>query len=241
MEVNIAICDDEITALEHIKNKVLDIASTRKVSVNVFTYSDAKRLIDVLCSNEKVIDILLLDIEMPQISGLDVAKTIRKYRENLILIFVSCHEQYVFESMEYSPFRYIRKNKISEELPLAMKAAFTRFENERGRSIIIKTDGGEKMLRSSQIMYYEIENRRLNIHLSNGKKLLAWKTIKELTEEMNDERFIKLHSGCVVNVQYISEFSNNDVTLENDERLIVSRRQIKEVKKELLRYWSRKI
>ena len=241
MQINIAICDDEIIALEKIKNEVLDIADARNVRVDVFTYSDAKRAVDVLCSNEEHFDVLLLDIDMPKLSGLQVAKLVREYRENIILIFISAHEQYVFESIEYSPFRYIRKNKIFEELPLAMKAAFTRLENEKDRNIIVKTDDGEIRLYYSQIMYYEIEDRRLNIHLSNGKRLLTWKTIKELLEEMNDEKFIKLHSGCVVNVKYISEFSNYDVTLDNGERLIVSRRRVKDVKEELVKYWKGKM
>lgn len=241
MQINIAICDDENIALEKIKNAVLDIANARNVKVDIFTYSDAERAVDVLCSKEEHFDVLLLDIDMPKLSGLEVAKIVRKHRENLILIFISAHEQYVFESIEYSPFRYIRKNKVSEELPLAMKAVFTRLENEKDRNIIVKTDDGERILYYSQIMYYEIENRRLNIHLSNGKILLIWKTIKELIEEMNDENFIKLHSGCVVNVKYISGFSNYDVTLDNAERLIVSRRRIKDVKEKLLKYWRGKM
>lgn len=241
MQINIAICDDENISLEKIKNAVLDIANAKNVKVDIFTYSDARRAVDVLCSKEEHFDVLLLDIDMPKLSGLEVAKIVRKHRENLILIFISAHEQYVFESIEYSPFRYIRKNKVSEELPLAMKAVFTRLENEKDRNIIVKTDDGERILYYSQIMYYEIENRRLNIHLSNGKRLLIWKTIKELIEEMNDENFIKLHSGCVVNVKYISAFSNYDVTLDNAERLIVSRRRIKDVKEKLLKYWRGKM
>lgn len=241
MQINIAICDDEIGTLEKIKNKVLDIASARNVSVDVFTYSDANRVVDVLCNNKERIDVLLLDIDMPKLSGLEVAKLVRKYKENIILIFISAHEQYVFESIEYSPFRYIRKNKISEELPLAMKAAFSRLEADRDRSIIVKTEGGEKRLYYSEIMYYETEARKLKIHQSSGKILSVWKTIKEFSSEINDERFIQLHSGCVVNVKYISEFSNYDVTLDNGERLIVSRRRVKDVKEELVKYWRGKM
>lgn len=241
MHINIAIYDDEITALEKIKDEVLDIANARSVRVEIFTYSDAKKAVDVLCSIEEHFDILLLDINMPKLTGLEVAKLVRAYNENIILIFISAHEQYVFKSIEYNPFRYIRKNKLSEELSLALKAAFIRLENEKDKSIIVKTDAGEARLYYSEIMYYEIADRRLNIYLSNGKKLLAWKTIKELVEELNDEKFIKLHSGCVVNVKYISEFSNYDVTLDNGKRLIVSRRRLKEVKEGLVKYWRRKM
>lgn len=238
MQINIAICDDEIESIEKIRNKIMDIVNGKNIQIDIFTYLNSKRAVDVLQSDKEHFDILLLDIDMPELSGLEVAKAIRKKRENIILIFVSAHEQYVFESIEYNPFRYIRKSKLAEELPLAMKAAFARLESDKENSIIIKTDDGEVRLFYSEIMYYETGNRRINMHLSNGKTVTTWKTVKELIEEMNDERFIKLHSGCVVNVKYISEYSKSDVTLDNGEKLIVSRRNIKDVKEELLKYWG---
>ena len=241
MKINIAICDDEINILENIRNKVLDIAGERKIEVDIFTYSETRRAVNVLCSKEENFDILLLDIDMPILSGLEMAKLVRKYRENIILIFMSAHEQYVFESIEYTPFRYIRKSRISEELPLAMTAAFARLENEKDGGIVVKAEDGEIRLYRSQIMYYEMQERRINIHLNNGKNLIIWKTIKELTEEINDEKFIKLHSGCVVNVKYINGFSKCDVTLDNGEKLIVSRRRVKDVKSQLLQYWRGKM
>ncbi|MBE5927777.1 MAG: response regulator transcription factor [Lachnospiraceae bacterium] len=241
MQINIAICDDERESIEKIRNKILDIVNGKNIQIDIFTYLNSKSAVDVLQSDKEHFDILLLDIDMPELSGLEVAKAIRKKRENIILIFVSAHEQYVFESIEYSPFRYIRKSKLTEELPLAMKAAFARLENDKEKSIIIKTDDGEVRLFYSEIMYYETGNRRINMYLSNGKVITTWKTVKELIEEMNDERFIKLHSGCVVNVKYISEYSKSDVTLDNGEKLIVSRRNIKDVKEELLKYWRGRI
>lgn len=241
MQVRIAICDDEQIMLDKIKDKVSEISNTVNVKTDIYTYSEAKRAVEVLCCLEEYFDILLLDVDMPELSGLEVAKLVRECRDNLILIFISSHEQYVFESIEYNPFRYIRKNRISEELPLALKAAFTRLENENDKSIIVKTDDGEIRLFHSEIMYYEIQNRRLKIHLDNGKIISTWKTIKDQMNEMNDEKFIKLHSGCVVNVMYISGVSNFDVTLDNNERLIVSRRRVRDVKAELLRYWRGKM
>ena len=69
---------------------------------------------------------MFLDIDMPGISGLEIAKKLREENSDIILIFVSAHEQYVFESIEYSPFRYIRKSRIEKELFLDLKAAYAR-------------------------------------------------------------------------------------------------------------------
>ena len=77
---------------------------------------------------------------MPDITGLDVAKTIRQTNSNIILIFISSHEQYVFKSIEYRPFRYIRKEYLKEELPNALKAAYKLIESDKDESIIVKAD-----------------------------------------------------------------------------------------------------
>lgn len=241
MRINIGICDDETIELEKIRTKVVEVFKQIKVDIEIYTYTSSKKLIDVMLNDEEQFDILLLDIDMPEMSGLEAARLVRDYNENIILIFVSAHEQFVFKSLEYAPFRYIRKNKISDELPLAMKAAFSRLEADKDRSIIVKMEDGEKRLYYSEIMYYETEARKLKIHLSSGKILSVWKTIKEFSSEINDERFIQLHSGCVVNVKYIDEISSFDVTLDNSERLIVSRRRVKDVKEELLKYWRDKV
>ena len=187
MIINIAVCDDEKDSLENIQKELFQLANTLNITIETYLYTDGNKVVNLIYNNKEDFDILFLDIDMPNISGLEVAKKLREKGSDIILIFISAHEQYVFESIEYSPFRYIRKNKISEELPLAMKAAFTRLENEKDRNIIIKTDDGEVRLYHSEIMYYEIEDRRLNIHLSDGTNLLTWKTIKELLKEMNDE------------------------------------------------------
>ena len=77
--------------------------------------------------------------------------------------------------------------------------------------------------------------------MSNGEILAVRKTIKELYKELNDEHFIRIHSGCVVNAKYIAKFSNYDITLDNGERLIVSRTRMKNIKTTLMNFWGNKL
>ena len=195
----------------------------------------------MICNNKEDLDILLLDIDMPEITGLEVAKKIREAHSDIILIFVSSHEQYVFDSIEYNPFRYIRKNRIEKELPIALKAAYSRIEETVDEYIVAKAEDSEVKIKYSDIMYFETVARKVEIHLSNGKVFAVRKTIKELYEELKDSNFIRIHSGGIVNAKYIDEFSNYDITLDNGEVLIVSRRQLKEVKTTLTKYWGGKV
>ncbi len=241
MRINIAICDDEKNIINSLSERIIDISKRLNYLSEVYTYTSGKQVIDLICNKKEDLDILLLDIDMPEVSGLEVAKKIRESHSDIILIFISSHEQYVFESIEYNPFRYIRKNRIEKELPIALRAAYSRIEENLDEYMVAKTEDSEVKIKYSDIMYFEKVARKVEIHLSNGKVFAIRKTIKELYEELKDSNFIKIHSGSIVNAKYIDEFSNYDITLDNGERLIMSRRQLKEVKTILMKYWGGKV
>lgn len=241
MQINIAVCDDEITSLEYIKSMIIDISKELRVCSEVITYNNGKQVVDVVCNRKDTFNILFLDMEMPDISGLEVAKQIREKNADIVLIFISAYEQYVFQSIEYNPFRYIRKERMEQELPLALKAAFNCVEQNIDKFIIVKTEKGEIRIKRADIMYFETEERRIRLYLNNGNSFLVWKTIRGFYQELNDKSFIRIHSGCVVNTKYIQKYSLYDIILENGKYLSVSRTRIKEVKSAILHYWGEKI
>jgi DNA-binding LytR/AlgR family response regulator len=240
MIINIAICDDDESFLKLLKNELYKEAEKMNYSIEVYPYSDGNRVVDLICNKKENFDILFLDIDMPNISGLEIAKSIRENDANIILIFLSAHEQYVFESIQHNPFRYIRKSRLGKELFLAMKAAFSRIEELEEKQIIVKTEEANVKVNHSDIMYFETVARKVELHLCDGEVLTVRKTIKELCEELKEEYFIRIHSGCVANARYIDKFSSYDITLDNGEQLVVSRTRVKNVKEVLLNYWGDK-
>jgi len=94
-------------------------------------------------------------------------------------------------------------------------------------------------IEETEIMYFEVVRRQIRICLLDGRVFHTWRTMKELQQELSPERFSKIHSGCVVNLKYVSGYAGNDITLDNGERLTASRGGIKTFKEELSRYWSR--
>lgn len=239
--IKIIVCDDERETSEKIRKLVYDISRKLKRNVEVYMYFTGKEVLDLICRKKAQFDLLLLDIDMPDISGLDVAKAVRDSGSEITLIFISSHEQYVFKSIEYRPFRYIRKNHISDELPHALKDAYTLLDSYNKKSITIKVSDEQIHLKHSDIMYCEIQNRKLNIHTNNGNVFALRSTIKDFSKKLEDNDFIQIHSGCIVNAKYIDKISNTNITLDNGEKLLVSRTRIKSVKSDLLEYWGTKI
>lgn len=236
--MDIAICDDcesdVLIARDIIKKSLKDI----HVAADIVCYNCAEDVKSKLFEHKESLDILILDIDMPGVSGMELAEELRTNNMNLIIIFLTNHEEFVFKAIEFQPFRYIRKIRIKTEMPLAICSAVKVIEIKRDKQIILNTDDGEMKIMLSEIMYFETEKRKIAIHLQNDKKILVNKKISEIQEMINKENFIMIHRCCVVNVDYIKNISDSIVMLDNNEKLIVSRPRYKTVKQQILKIWG---
>lgn len=111
---NIAICDDEQLYLDKIAKTIRKFFSTNNIEhvVKLFDGVDKNLIMNVLSE----FDIIILDIDMPNITGIEVADQIRKYNEDVIIVFCTNVESLVFQTIKYAPFRFIRKSKLNEEM-----------------------------------------------------------------------------------------------------------------------------
>ena len=235
--MNIAICDDDSKITDRLKGDIATFFICLNEDVEVSVFANGMELLYTIKKEENY-DLILLDVDMPCMSGLEAAKQIRKNDEDVIIIFISSYENYVFDSFEYNPFRYIRKSRIKEELNLALKSAYMLYNERKKRYIVIKSQEGDYKVEHSKISYFEIVKRKLIIHLADNQILSIWKSINDFIAEINDDAFVKIHKGCAVNLKYIKEYTNYDVTLDNGVKLIVSRSGIKKLKEKLTRYWG---
>lgn len=240
IRMNIAICDDSeadaLAAKEVIRNTLTEL----HVQADIEHFLSAEEIESKLLKRNEHLDVLILDIDMPEVSGLQLAEKLRAGNLNLIIIFLSNHEEFVFKAIEFQPFRYIRKIKLKTEMPLAIRAAVRIIEIQKDKQIILETDDGEMKVMMSEIMYFETDKkkRKLSVHLTNNKTLLVNKTLSELQNILDHERYIMIHRSCVVNADYIKNIDNNVLVLDNDEQLLISRPRNKEVKQKLLKLWG---
>lgn len=243
MEVSIAICDDDQVYLDIINEELIKAGQLNNIDIKTQLYQDGKQVIDTISKNKEQYDILFLDIDMPEISGFEVAKCVRDNGSDIILIFVSCHEQYVFDSFEYRPFKYIRKNRIKEEIEAALCKAYGIIANDNNSSFIAKTQTGMMQIKHKDIIYFEMYARKLTVYINGcGEKILTGrKTIKDISDELDDENFIQINSGCIVNVKYIEEYEECNIKLDNGKKLAVSRSRMKKIKESLNKYWRNRV
>jgi DNA-binding LytR/AlgR family response regulator len=236
--IRIAICDDcEIDAVAA-KKVIRKTLNEIHVNAEIEYCNQAADIENKLLKHREELDVLILDIDMPKVSGLELAEKLRNENQSLIIIFLSAHEEFVFKAFEFQPFRYIRKIYLENEMPVAIRSAIKVVEANKDEQVILRTDDGEMKFMISEIMYYETEKRKICIHLKNGNHLLVNKTMTEMQKIIEKENFIMIHRSCVVNVKYVVNMQNSILTLKNKEQLLVSRRKFKDIKQQILMLWG---
>lgn len=236
--IHISICDDSETDALAAKEVIRNTLNELHVQADIDYCLSAKEIEAKLLQHKEQLDILILDIDMPDVSGLQLAEILRANDLNLIIIFLSNHEEYVFKAIEFQPFRYIRKIKLKTEMPIAIRSAVKIIDIQKDRQIILDTDDGETKVMMSEIVYFETEKRKLSVHLTNNKTLRINKNISEFQSILSHEKYIMIHRSCVVNADYIKNIDNNIIILDSDEQLVISRPRNKEVKEKLLKLWG---
>ena len=238
--MHILLCDDEEKTIHRIRTYIDSIRSEIKYPMDITDYTSAKDVLKRLRGSEECSDILITDIDMPGVSGMEMARTIRDENLDVILIFMTAHEEYVFQSFEYAPFRYIRKEFMETELLPALQTACDKVHAGRDISLSIKTKDGIVAVRTGDILYYELANRRCVIHTIQNQQYETWKKISELREEMgkNDESFLQIYRGCMVNKRYVKVIKSEKIVLENGMEIPISKRKKQELSDSMMQYWS---
>ena len=141
MNLKIAICDDEKKDISKLQKYISQYNIKTDNNIMVSTYNSASKLL--LDYNNFSFDVVLLDIEMPNINGLDIARQLRDVDDDLFIVFTTSYPEYMHESFEIQPFQFLIK-------PISQMALFNLFNNiikkinRNSKSIIIVDDENEK-------------------------------------------------------------------------------------------------
>lgn len=229
--INIAICDDEQTSLNSIERLVADFFSSQNIKINISLFSSGEELL----SSDRDIDILFLDIQMKQLNGIETAKKIRNKRYKCFLIFITVLKEMVFQSFEVQPFDYMLKpiqyysfKKTMERLLLSMKSA----DKE---NLLIQRGTESSIVSFKEIIYCEIINRKIYLHLKSANVIDYYDRIENLEKKL-DNRFFRCHRSYLINMQYLISYKNGLAYMIENHQIPVSRLRSKEFSNVILKY-----
>ena len=237
--IRIAILDDsdkDRTFINNITNKYFNRKGIRS---EIYLFSKAEILLIELKEKEYY-DIFMLDIELPEQSGILVAKETRKYLPESFVIFISNYEEYALEGYKVRAFRYITKDmqRLENLLEEALDCIVPIIEqkNEKEYLYIAGSSFGKILYRN---IYYIVKDHKYIIIYYRGGVIKERKTLQEVYQELDAEEFFYIDKGCIVNVCHVCYCDREKVYLTGGTELHISRSKYEMVREKVLTYWGK--
>ncbi len=225
--MRIAICDDNKEILIFLKSTLYNLFKQYLVDFEVFGFYSGNELLESYRENK--FDVIFLDIDMPKVTGFDVAKTIREEFSKCYIIFISSHSELVYDSFDFQPFDFVRKTlneSLNQKLSQVVKKII--FHSKQSKIIVFEDECKRKRpIPVKNIIYLESEKHYINYYVIGESSPFRLRgTIKECETEFEKYDFIRIHKGYIINLRYVDfiDRSKDEIQLkESSARLPISR------------------
>ena len=227
--INIAVVDDEPIFIDTLINKIADCCSSLGIEYLVDKYSNGYNILE----NYTKYHLVFLDIEMPSIDGIATAKRINDLKgtaEIPLIIFVTSHDEFVFDALKSFPYSFIRKSDIDDETSFSeIMIKVSKAIDNNCKTINIRTNRQDVVLKIADIVFIEKYKNYSYIH-TKSEKYPVKSSLMFYEEMLSDFGFIRCHEGYIVNLNNISKIFDKAILLTNNETVPMSRNKCKMVK-----------
>jgi DNA-binding LytR/AlgR family response regulator len=225
MEINmkIAICDDCLTQLNELKDIISDINIVSSFDLESFT---SPSFLLERCSLIGF-DIVFLDVDMPEMNGIELGKALHRISPRTILIFVTSYPEYAVEGYQCEALRYILKPYTKDEIFSALKRAIEIIGNQK-HCVTVKNHNKPISISVEDIYYLEYCHRHILYHTKN-RVIETTGVFSNAYKELIPYGFYQVHQGYIVNMSKIYDFKDYDIILDNGMKVPVSVRKKSEV------------
>jgi DNA-binding LytR/AlgR family response regulator len=230
-DIKCVIVDDEVIAREVITTHLSKIPNI-KITGSCSNAIDAFRIL-----REQQVDLVFLDINMPEISGISFAKSINK---NVKIIFTTAYRDYAVEGFELKAVDYLLKPISFERLHKAINTYFEIYINssktvkedvEHNNFMFVRADRRMLKIDFDSIIYIESYSDYIKIHLPS-ETIVTRETISAIEAKLPKRQFLRIHRSYIIALTHISSFTNEEIIINNT-ALTISRSYKKEVLKVL--------
>ncbi|MBP5154607.1 MAG: response regulator transcription factor [Lachnospiraceae bacterium] len=221
--LRIAIVEDNEAERAHLRKCIDFWADTEKIEVQADEYPSGLAFIG---KYEPVYDIVLMDIDMPGMNGMDTARSLRRMDTAVILIFVTNMAQYAIQGYEVSAANYILKPVSRQDFRLKMSRVMPRLTRRSDAAVSIGTSQDLRTLRLSVIRYIEVKGHYLLYHTGEGD-FEEYGTLKSAEEKLASRDFCRCNRFLLVNLRYVTAVEG-DTAVVGGSRLPISRPQKKQ-------------
>ena len=232
--LKIALLDDDKTALLISKGAIESFFQEKNIAISLDAFSSPVNFLAM--AKEENYRLVFLDIDMPELNGLEVGKQLKEFNPQTDIIYLSQREDLVFDTLVLHPFGFIRKSKIIQDFASVLElfvntALNTNLENKK---ITFTTKTETVSADIDTIMYIEGNRNYQTFYLKDGSSFNARVLMGDLESKLNEHGFIRIHKGYLVNYLFIRQIGTNEVSLTNNKTLPMSNKRKDEIMEKYL-------
>lgn len=228
MKINILLCDDDKDFLQRLTEVVTSQPLPPGISACVTKSAHSSAITDRQLSQYQI---MFLDIDMDERSGMDIARRVRELHLDTIIIFVTNYPEFSMEGYEVRVFRYLLKQELQQKLPLYFRDALAEIPHDK-KELRFSVNAEPYRVAYKDILYLESQQRIVVLHTENplqGGDHFYGK-LEDLENELESDGFLRIQKSYLVNMAHIKKLNYDKVVLSNGEELPVSQKRYAQIK-----------
>lgn len=223
--MRIIICEDDAAFAKALCSEIKTFFDEHKIEAEITWYDNGNMLLEDF-DNQKVPDLIFMDIDLGSLDGVEVIKKTRKQNQDVPVIFLTAMEGRVLDGYDVKAFYFLYKKDYADRLKSVLERYVKEYINLK--RIMVKDKEGLRLFKVQEICWVEAEERSTIIHTNSGT-FTDTDSISSFVKQLPEEFFIEVYHCLYVNVDYISRVDQDSLLLENGETVPVSRRKRKSV------------
>ena len=222
-EYRLAICEDDAVLRKGICGLCGQILDELGIAHQIQSFPDGESLEEYLDQKGQVFDLLILDIQMREKSGMELAKELRCKKDRVSIIFLSGNEQYLRDGYQVQPIHFLLKPLEREELRAALLTDWE--QNHRSRTVVLEKGARRIIVNLEQLVFAETNgNHGVRLYL-DGRDLKDFPIgISELERKLPADSFIRCHNSYLVNLAHVREMKNAAFLMDDGISLPIGRK-----------------
>ena len=211
MRLSIAICDDEKTHTYALTDLVRKWEKQHSHSISIQEFPSAEAFLFEYSENRDF-DILLLDIEMDGMNGVELARALRKENDDLQIVFVTGYDDYIADGYDVAALHYLMK-PVKEEKLMSVLDRAVKLIGDREKNILLNVGGTVLKLPLDKILYVEAQQNYIVIH-TEREEYRTKRTLSSIEKEL-EHGFFRTGRSYIVGLRYVSGISKTEIKLDN--------------------------
>lgn len=230
--LRLAICDDEPDCLRQYRGLLERVFEDNGISVLISLFSNCKELMFAMEDDAESIDLVFLDINMPEMNGIEMARWIRDKQFHCEIVFLTVSQEHMLQAFDVGAFHYIVKDvtpkKKMEEICIKAANAVSRSKSE---VITVSCAGESRVIQVQDILYFEVRNYIIIVHYSGSESFEFYSTLGKIENNLTGRGFVRSHRSFLVNTRHIQSILRQELKLSNGATIPVGRKYSEELRR----------